>query len=443
MTIPSFPILDILISLVLIFSLLSILVSIVNEWISHYFNDRSKLLKESLIKLLKDDYNLNYGELFFNHFSIRSLMKDKPYKKFIFFNNKNTAPRKVIPHYISSAMFADALIDIIAEQAKHTQGIRLLKDENGRPLLDEQGLKIYEASSQAPPDELIKRFEKALQVMNPSPFRNLLKNYYDKSEGKYLPLKNALEDWFNDYMDRVSGWYKNKQRNKLVWVGLFIAIMLNIDSLHLVKMLSLDNKLRENLVQEASGVADNYKRLSDTLREDIGMQIMVFKKTDSLVQQVKEISALDEKVLSSNPKLFTDALKNAYPHKYDTVITFILFQDSVSKDLIHKADQILGTAAALNIPIGYSNESAPLSWFFASSDSTSFKTYITKDNGIIAYTMARNEGDGRYYAKYIVGIFISAISLSFGAPFWFSLLIKLVDIRRAGIKPKTQETRKE
>lgn len=445
MNIPSYPLLDILISLVLIFSLLSILVSIINEWLSHYFNDRSKLLKESLLKLLKDDYNLNYAELFLNHFSIRSLMKDKPYKKFLFFTNRSTAPRKVMPHYISSSMFADALIDVIAEQAKHTQSIRLRKDEKGLPLLDENGLKSYEPISEAPPDELIKRFERALQVMNPSPFNNLLKSYYDKSEGKYLPLKASLEAWFNDYMDRVSGWYKNKQRNKLIWVGLFVALMLNVDSLHLVKMLSLDNKLRENLVQEAGGIADNYKRLSDTLRYDIGNQIMLFKKTDSLLQRVKEINELDEKTLTSNPQLFADALRKAYPNKYDTIIQFMLFQDSVSKDLFHKADQVLGTAAALNIPIGYSRESAPLSWFCMPEDNTSFSKSKTRDNGIIAYTVARNKGngDGHFYLKYLIGIFISAVSLSFGAPFWFSLLIKLVDIRRAGIKPKLNESKKD
>jgi hypothetical protein len=40
---------------------------------------------------------------------------------------------------------------------------------------------------------------------------------------------------------------------------------------------------------------------------------------------------------------------------------------------------------------------------------------------------------------YLLGIAITAGSLSFGAPFWFDLLVKFVNIRRAGSKPSTDD----
>jgi hypothetical protein len=40
---------------------------------------------------------------------------------------------------------------------------------------------------------------------------------------------------------------------------------------------------------------------------------------------------------------------------------------------------------------------------------------------------------------YFVGIAITGIALSTGAPFWFDILLKLVNIRRAGGKPAASQ----
>ena len=122
MNITSNPIFDIIISLTLIYALLSILVSMGIEWINYYSDQRSKMLKESIVKLLSDVNNLNYGELFYNHISIQSLTKIRPRRHWMFlFENKNAAPKKTFPSYVSSSMFADVLIDTIGFQALHLQ----------------------------------------------------------------------------------------------------------------------------------------------------------------------------------------------------------------------------------------------------------------------------------------------------------------------------------
>jgi hypothetical protein len=47
----------------------------------------------------------------------------------------------------------------------------------------------------------------------------------------------------------------------------------------------------------------------------------------------------------------------------------------------------------------------------------------------------------RFWVGKLAGLFITALALSLGAPFWFDILSKLVNLRNAGIKPKrTDET---
>ena len=110
------PIVEISISLIFVYALLSILSSILVEWWNHARTSRGKLLQDAIIQLLYDPYNLSYGELLMNHFLIHNLR-----------NPHNRRPAQ----YISSNLFAEALIDIIAQQARHNLKISLPKaDDN-------------------------------------------------------------------------------------------------------------------------------------------------------------------------------------------------------------------------------------------------------------------------------------------------------------------------
>ncbi|MEJ0102754.1 MAG: hypothetical protein WDO19_09455 [Bacteroidota bacterium] len=62
------------------------------------------------------------------------------------------------------------------------------------------------------------------------------------------------------------------------------------------------------------------------------------------------------------------------------------------------------------------------------------------ENGLPIGWNQKNWDDTRNdWLMSIVGWFLAAIAISMGAPFWFDLLIKLVNIRRAGIKPKDED----
>lgn len=76
-----------------------------------------------------------------------------------------------------------------------------------------------------------------------------------ESERDASKLKENLETWFNNSMDRVGGWYKRKTQ----WVHLLLAaaltIGINVDSVQIVQNLSRDSALRESIVAQAQTYA--------------------------------------------------------------------------------------------------------------------------------------------------------------------------------------------
>src|SRR5260370_20954235 len=70
--------------------------------------------------------------------------------------------------------------------------------------------------------------------------KTALATLLQQTDGNLESFKTAVETWFNDSMDRVSGWYKRHTQ----WVHLILAVALtfalNLDSVSIVKALSQD-----------------------------------------------------------------------------------------------------------------------------------------------------------------------------------------------------------
>jgi hypothetical protein len=112
-------------------------------------------------------------------------------------------------------------------------------------------------------------------------------------------------------------------------------------------------------------------------------------------------------------------------------------RDSVSKASIQQLDTAMSAIASLNVPIGWSKTEAPLSWFSGDGKAKTGGTHEAQASGVLAYVQKRNASAGDWNGlRWAVGIAITGFSLSFGAPFWFELLVKLVNIRRSGKRPE-------
>ncbi len=415
MELPDNNILDIIISLVLIYALLSVLVSILLEWWNNRTKARAAVLQESINRILNDSLNINFGDLFYNHYLIAGLSN----------------PEKRPPQYVSSKMFAEVLIDVIANRALHLQPVETIITAEGKQF----------KLGNAIPDKVLDRFKFSLEKLKPSPLIDTFQSFYSKAGGDYTALKQLIAEWYDDYQDRVTGLYKYRQRNKLLVFGFTVAIVLNVDSLHLVKMLSLDDNLRNNLVRTAEKVADQYNSLADSSRQKT-------VELEKVIHQVLPDSAIRNKdgLLKRDlkKKLLSYQLKDSVALRLLKTADSLLLSDSSSLEYKQRLSRMLNVTTSLNIPIGWDEGSAPLSWINKKQSSLGIHPPGVNTNNqatLFEYIDRRNSRtlwNGLFWA---IGILISGVSLSFGAPFWFETLVKLINIRRAGKKPEPVNTK--
>jgi hypothetical protein len=76
-------------------------------------------------------------------------------------------------------------------------------------------------------------------------------------EYQIVKLQENIEQWFNDAMDRVGGWYKRWTQRILLGIAIFLVLTANVDTLMLVKRFSRDNALRASIVAAADKAVQN------------------------------------------------------------------------------------------------------------------------------------------------------------------------------------------
>jgi len=196
-------VLDIGIGLVLIYFLLSLICSTVNEGISNFCGLRAASLKEGLDNLLGSDL----AEKIYDHHLVKGLVQ------------KDALTWKRRPSYIPTRTFVMAALNS-------------LNGQNFPATVDEVRLAIQAEVK----DEGVQRALLAL---------------VDDARGDFDKMKNNLGVWFDHSMDRVSGWYRRRIQSYILIIAIFISFGLGVDTLALARFLRADSTLRESLVAVA------------------------------------------------------------------------------------------------------------------------------------------------------------------------------------------------
>lgn len=231
--------LDVLIGLVLVYLVMSVLCSGINELLAQHFSRRGRFLREGLLNMLGD--RSTYLQLI-NHGIVASFYRDLPGK-----------PKT--PSYIPAAHFAQALFDVIRMRAAIIQA--QLVDGSGQAVADKDKV-LAEA--------LARRDQKPLSCEALRQAAITCRNYGFPAAAALVPLLDAaggdlaaaqknVEDWFNSTMDRVSGWYKAHSQKILLAIGIAAAVLLNVDSIELIRGLAGSEQLRTALAATAARVA--------------------------------------------------------------------------------------------------------------------------------------------------------------------------------------------
>jgi hypothetical protein len=95
----------------------------------------------------------------------------------------------------------------------------------------------------------------ALDSLPDGDVKKVLSALFQRSGKDLESAHNAIEEWFNDSMDRVSGWYKRNTQIWVICIAIVITVLSNADTLQLSRRLWTDPVLRNKVVAEAQNRA--------------------------------------------------------------------------------------------------------------------------------------------------------------------------------------------
>ena len=305
-------VLDVMIGLAFVYLLLALINTTLNEWHAGIFKTRAKMLQEGIARLLGGQ-TIGATTLlaaFSSHPLVTSL-------------NRNGSPSSYLP----PRTFALTLMDLLTQQKP---GVITFGD--------------LETGINNLPDGSVKRsLLTAIQNTN----RDL---------GQ---AQMAIEAWFNDAMDRVTGWYKRHKQVLTVVISAILVVFVNADTIGIANRLWVNPTLRQEIVNRAAAAQPELRDL------------VTAEYTDP-----------------TNPKPSRPQTKSPGNPDLATV-----------RHLHSQLEDIAGWSADWHQTAG--------------------------DRGALA----------RVVLLHIPGWILTIIAVSLGAPFWFDLLNRFMNLRMAGRSP--------
>lgn len=226
-------ILEVALALTLIYTVISLVCMNINERIASFLQLRSKKLKEGLVSMLDDPHlvdKLYYHPLIFALWKTKAPVSLPGVSEPSIANqqiaaaatvNHSAIPSPVTlglqmerpPSYIPSRQLAAAVIDLL---------------KTGREYSSDETLSTIKSNLEAFPAG---QFKEALLAM--------LREAKEVSE-----FKVQLECWFDDAMDRVSGWYKRDIQKYNLYLAIAVTVILNVDTIQIANGIYHDTVMR-------------------------------------------------------------------------------------------------------------------------------------------------------------------------------------------------------
>lgn len=370
--------LEIVIGIVFIFLLLSILGTIVQEFITTAASFRGRVLLDGIVQLLEIEDKKDRETV------KKEIRESKSYRKLrskYFFNLI-----ELLPSYLSAEQVMTILQEVMQKRS-YEKGVDSCRNYRFASRADAYGSAAAQYDAEGNSSAALPRFAEAT-ADNPLHIDNIKSNITDyelaealetlcksflKGEEEQRRLfidKKKIETHFDQMMDRTSGWFKRRVQASLLLVGLAIAIAFNADTLQIYSNLTANPDSR------------------------------------------KEVLALAEDFIN-NSKI------NAYVPPADSSAAPVAQPDTFG---LRELQEMRGQVSSLiNNEIKSVRSPMGLGWDTPPSQTPGAENSFSRDIGWILWK--------------IPGWIITALAISLGAPFWFDLLSRLVNMRNAGRRP--------
>lgn len=317
-------ILDAAIGLIFVYLLVSLMVTAATEFLSGILRWRSTHLREGIRTLLDSREASTWVDKLYSHPLVGNLRVPSGgkwiEKLYSLRGVRHMMPGRSVrgPSYIPSRTFAIALLESLREPQK---GLHLAIDQiPDKASLEDLKKHLADWIDKLPAEDRWKALaaqwlanlpsslstadakkwlhsislQKVIQDISTSPDNNLKKSLlalYDEAHGDVEELKKSIEIWFNNSMDRVSGWYKRRTQTVHLLLASLIVVAINVDSVLIGNELFSNQTLRNALVAEAEVYARQGQQ-EQTPPQDQSAVTSVVKSAEQLKQLESRISKL-------------------------------------------------------------------------------------------------------------------------------------------------------
>ncbi len=241
-------VLDVAFGMIFVFLAVSLAASAVTEAIAGVFNLRSKTLVQGIKDLLNDQNFDSLAAQIYQHALVNPRNDGT--------GTTEAALKKNAPSYVQPIQFANALIDIL-DTGKPTTST----PSGGHPGRMVRG---NVASMAAAINYVVPA------AANPQ-INSMLLAIVNRTGGNIALMKDEISAWFDNSMDRLSGFYKRWVQLINFLTALILAGVLNISAIHVAKVLWLqpiDTKVVENCEGYTQGPAGSAQNLEQTAASD-------------------------------------------------------------------------------------------------------------------------------------------------------------------------------
>lgn len=240
--------LELALGVIFVYLSTSLIASAINEMIARAVALRARTLEDGIRNLLRDAGTVSQGldpstaDATSGDFDFATRLYQHPLIKGLSSLEGASLlawrhPRNGHPAYIPSRQFALALLDIIAPDAIRSESAEKLRAQ--------------------------------VAAIKNEQVRGALLPLVDAAEADIATARENIERWFNDSMERVSGWYKRKTQLILLAVGFALAVGLNVDTYSIVRTLWERPALRAAIAAAAEQLAREPARPAPDFQRDL------------------------------------------------------------------------------------------------------------------------------------------------------------------------------
>ena len=245
-----FNLLDIAIGFAYIYLIFSVISSTLTEILSALLKQRSINLKKAVRNLIEDrDSNADTSGQSNGKITSNQISQEVLKHPLI----SNLSEKGKFPSYIPERNFTLALIDTVKKKTGITdddpttvvsllEGVKQLEKGNVKTLLS--------------------------NFINDT--RSTVKG--DDAE-QFKALQSKIDQWFKDYMDRVSGWYKRWAQKWTYIFAILITLFFYVDSFLIAKTLYKNDEIKMSFVKEATDLINKEKNKANDKIEEIKQNI--------------------------------------------------------------------------------------------------------------------------------------------------------------------------